>query len=251
MMRLIPVIDIKAGWVVRAVAGQRASYRPIRSRLVADPRPASVAAAFAQRWGFQEAYVADLDAIAGAEPDWAALDAITATGLNLLLDAGVAHVGRAQTLAGARQRRPALTGVVLGLESLPDPQTLKDSLRLIGSANSVFSLDLRQGRPLAACPRWQHTPPEQIAAEVLEFGVRRLIVLDLADVGTDQGPSTIPLLGRLRRLSGDMELIAGGGVRDRDDVGRLAAAGCDGVLVASALHDGRLAPEEGGGSTPE
>ena len=89
-------------------------------------------------------------------------------------------------------------------------------------------------------------PAERIAAEVLDLGVRRLIVLDLADVGTNQGPSTIPLLCRLRRLSDALELIAGGGVRDREDLQRLQDAGCDGALIASALHDGRVGLERDG-----
>jgi phosphoribosylformimino-5-aminoimidazole carboxamide ribotide isomerase len=35
-------------------------------------------------------------------------------------------------------------------------------------------------------------------------------------------------------------LLAGGGVRGYEDLARLADAGCDGALVATALHDGRL-----------
>jgi uncharacterized protein related to proFAR isomerase len=35
-------------------------------------------------------------------------------------------------------------------------------------------------------------------------------------------------------------LLAGGGVRGEGDLRGLADAGCDGVLVASALLDGRL-----------
>jgi phosphoribosylformimino-5-aminoimidazole carboxamide ribotide isomerase len=35
-------------------------------------------------------------------------------------------------------------------------------------------------------------------------------------------------------------VFAGGGIRGFDDLARLAAAGCAGALVASALHDGAL-----------
>jgi phosphoribosylformimino-5-aminoimidazole carboxamide ribotide isomerase len=35
-----------------------------------------------------------------------------------------------------------------------------------------------------------------------------------------------------------VDLIAGGGVRDQSDLDRLAAAGADGALVATALHRG-------------
>ncbi|MGH9260293.1 MAG: hypothetical protein ACRD08_10435 [Acidimicrobiales bacterium] len=35
-------------------------------------------------------------------------------------------------------------------------------------------------------------------------------------------------------------MLAGGAVGGASDIERAAAAGCDGVLVATALHDGRL-----------
>jgi phosphoribosylformimino-5-aminoimidazole carboxamide ribotide isomerase len=38
----------------------------------------------------------------------------------------------------------------------------------------------------------------------------------------------------------EVELITGGGVRDADDLAALRQSGVAGVLVASALHDGRL-----------
>jgi phosphoribosylformimino-5-aminoimidazole carboxamide ribotide isomerase len=41
----------------------------------------------------------------------------------------------------------------------------------------------------------------------------------------------------------DLELIAGGGIRDRDDLLQLARSGCAAALAASALHDGRLSRE--------
>jgi uncharacterized protein related to proFAR isomerase len=37
-----------------------------------------------------------------------------------------------------------------------------------------------------------------------------------------------------------VELVAGGGVRDRADLDALADAGADAALVATALHEGRV-----------
>jgi phosphoribosylformimino-5-aminoimidazole carboxamide ribotide isomerase len=39
-----------------------------------------------------------------------------------------------------------------------------------------------------------------------------------------------------------LKLIAGGGIAGPADLDRLAALGVSGVLVASALHDGRISP---------
>jgi len=45
-MRIIPVIDLMHGQVVRGIAGQRHTYQPIQSRLVASADPMAVARAF-------------------------------------------------------------------------------------------------------------------------------------------------------------------------------------------------------------
>jgi phosphoribosylformimino-5-aminoimidazole carboxamide ribotide isomerase len=70
--------------------------------------------------------------------------------------------------------------------------------------------------------------------------VPALLVLDLARVGTGAGGPELGLLSELRRAHPTVELLAGGGVGSRADLERLADAGCDGALVATALHDGRL-----------
>jgi len=71
-----------------------------------------------------------------------------------------------------------------------------------------------------------------------------MIVLDLAAVGMNQGPATEELCRRLRREYPDLELTTGGGVRGPDDLRRLKDCGVNVVLVASALHDGRLKKED-------
>ena len=46
----------------------------------------------------------------------------------------------------------------------------------------------------------------------------------------------------MRHLEADvgLRLLAGGGVLTRRDLDRVRDAGCDGVLVASAIHAGRI-----------
>jgi phosphoribosylformimino-5-aminoimidazole carboxamide ribotide isomerase len=93
-------------------------------------------------------------------------------------------------------------------------------------------------------PTWRGLDAEAIAARALDAGVRRLIVLDLARVGTGMGAGTEALCRRLRQLDGGLEITAGGGVRGPADLATLAASGCDAALVASALHDGRITPSD-------
>jgi len=247
-LRVVPVIDLMHGQVVRGVAGNRAEYRPVVSRLAADATPAAVAAAFA-RLGFRQAYVADLDAISGRPANYAAYRAIREAGLaSLAIDAGITSTAQAAALleACSAHEVPAapLISVVCGLESVASPDLLGELLTMLGPARLIFSLDLKAGRPLTASAAWAVMSPLEIARVALNLGVRRLIVLDLADVGTSSGTRTQQLIGEILATQPDAEVWAGGGVRNRDDLLNLQRLGVAAVLVASALHDGRLAPTD-------
>jgi phosphoribosylformimino-5-aminoimidazole carboxamide ribotide isomerase len=80
----------------------------------------------------------------------------------------------------------------------------------------------------------------RIVGDVAGLGIRRLIVLDLAQVGTGQGIATLPLCQQIAARFPDMEIATGGGVSTPGDLADLARAGIDAALVASALHDGRI-----------
>jgi phosphoribosylformimino-5-aminoimidazole carboxamide ribotide isomerase len=243
-MRVLPVIDLMAERVVRGIAGRRHEYRSIESRLGCDATPARVAQAFTERLGLREAYVADLDAIAGSEPAWSIYQQLADQGLRLWIDAGVSDATRARRLAEFTVDGVPLAAVIAGLESLPTPATLRELLSIVGPERLVFSLDLHGRVPRVAAPAWQGFDAEQIARAALELGVRRMIVLDLARVGVGDGVGTEPLCRQLRTWDAQLEITAGGGVRHRGDLESLAQAGCNAVLVASALHDERITRDD-------
>ena len=236
-MNIIPVIDLKAGLVVRGVAGRREEYRPIVSQLVSEPSPQAVAQALAQQFGFQDVYIADLDAIGGKPPSLRAYREIMACGLTPWIDAGVATVEAAQSLLD-------LGKIIVGLETLKSDAELRRIVDACSGERVIFSLDLKGGRPITSIDAWREASPDEIADRAIQSGVRRLIVLDLADVGVGQGTGTLELVERLHARHPQVEITAGGGVRGIYDLRRLATAGCSSALVASALHDGRLTPEE-------
>jgi phosphoribosylformimino-5-aminoimidazole carboxamide ribotide isomerase len=72
------------------------------------------------------------------------------------------------------------------------------------------------------------------------LGIQRYIVLDIAHVGMGCGVRTAPVCQALRRRAPAVQIATGGGVRSMDDVVAAGQWGCDLVLVASALHDGRI-----------
>jgi phosphoribosylformimino-5-aminoimidazole carboxamide ribotide isomerase len=67
----------------------------------------------------------------------------------------------------------------------------------------------------------------------------KVIVMTLARVGSATGPDIDRLTG-IKALVADKRIFAAGGVRNADDLAKLAQAGIAGALVATSLHNGAL-----------
>ena len=230
LVRLIPVLDILYSVVVRGVAGRRELYRPLESCLTDSVEPLEVARAIRQRYGFDEFYVADLDAIIHGRVGDSIYRQLREDGFRLLVDAGVGETEQAQ-----RVLETGVEQVIVGLESCRSPDSLRGIVDAVSAERVIFSLDLKGGVPLGSSAWGSDT--DRIVEVALHCGVRRLIVLDLAGVGTEAGVPTHSLCQRLRAAYGpQIEIITGGGVRGQADLIDLDKIGVDGVLVASILH---------------
>lgn len=221
-MQLIPVIDLKGGLVVHARRGARETYAPLITPLSPTARPLDVAAGLLALAPFRTAYIADLDAITGTGSNEAAVRDLRRAfpGLELWVDAGET------TGEVVAARASADLGVsVVGTESLQEG----DDPRVAWRAGALLSLDHD-----ATGPRG----PAAIHAQA-ENWPGRVIVMTLARVGSGEGPD-LAALQRVRALRPDLAIYAAGGVRGPEDLDALDAAGAAGVLVASALHDGRI-----------
>jgi phosphoribosylformimino-5-aminoimidazole carboxamide ribotide isomerase len=240
-VRIIGVLDLAGGLAVHARAGRREDYAPVQ-RVAAASIPAgdaiALATAYRDRLGIHELYVADLDAIVAGRPQPALVSALARVS-PLWLDAGITSVGGArEAIANGASR------VVIGLETLSSFEALEQICRTVGTERVAFSLDMRDGRPIGRLPA---VPPDATAIETATHaagsGVGTMIVLDLARVGMGRGLD-LDVIARLRAAVPDVTLIAGGGIRGLADLSRLAKAGGDGALVATALQDGALTARE-------
>nr|AAY89282.1 Orf17 [uncultured bacterium BAC10-10] len=240
-MRVIGVIDLAAGRAVHARGGRRTDYAPVRLSGAAAAHvgdPCALARTYLETRGLTELYVADLDAIGGGPSQDAAIGALIRLGAPLWLDSGVHSVPRARHALGL-----GASFVVVGLETLPSYDVLSEICADVGSERVAFSLDLRDGLPITAhADVAAGRSVEQIAARAVEAGVGAIIVIDVARVGMGEGVD-LALISSLRSVAPAV-LLAGGGVRGSEDLASLAHAGCDGVLVATALHDGRIGAAE-------
>lgn len=238
---ILPVIDIRHGQVMRGVAGRRDEYQPIESRYAPDARPGTIAMVYAQTFGFTDCYVADLEAICEGRVEVACLESIAVQGLDIWLDAGVGDVPQWHAcLQGLREWQPRWW--VVGLESLVSWDALAKLLEVIGPDRLVFSLDLKRGQPVSARSDFRDATPVEIAHKAHSLGVRSILLLDLAAVGEGEGSRTNVLLKQLSAELPQVEWVAGGGMDSPQAVEDLSGLGANRVLVASALHDGRIAP---------
>jgi HisA/HisF family protein len=238
-MRVLGVIDLLGGLAVHARAGRRESYAPVTSVAGSPIEPGdalALARAYVDRLGVAELYVADLDAITRGLPQDTRITTLTASGAPLWLDAAVSSADQAR-----RAFRLGAARVVVGLETLSSYDALEEICAAVGGERVAFSLDLRNGEPVVTSDRISPGEPAHIiAGRAAAAGAGAVIVIDLARVGTGTGLD-LGLVSQVRNAVPGLTLMAGGGVRGPDDLTRLADAGCDGALVATALLDGRLA----------
>ncbi|MEX0938592.1 MAG: HisA/HisF-related TIM barrel protein [Pirellulales bacterium] len=245
-MRILPVLDLKGSHVVRAVAGRRDDYRPWISALCGSSDPVTIALAMTEIYGLAELYVADLDAIGGAPPDFEMYERLLNAGMRLCIDAGLRGAADVREMTDFIEKRASITGIVAALESVDSREVVAELVRAVGPQRAVFSLDLANGQPLTSSSAFANRSAPQIVEELRESGIERWIVLDLAQVGTGGGPaeSVLQACRELRAIAPHAEIIAGGGVRQVGDLQSLARAGCDAALVASALHEGAITRQE-------
>jgi phosphoribosylformimino-5-aminoimidazole carboxamide ribotide isomerase len=232
-LKLVPAIDVQQGVVVRGVGGRRAEYQPIQSLLTSNPSPEAVIDALANRFDFDEFYLADLDGLTGRGANEQLLRSLAVPGWRLIVDAGCQTADQAVAMAECGANR-----IVAASESVSSASELDAMLVRLGAERIVWSMDLKNGRPIVQEADWLALDAAEIVERVAALGVQRFILLDLADVGEGRGTSTLPLLQRLRSRLPDCWFAVGGGVRSDDDVKAAEQSGADALLIASALHDG-------------
>lgn len=227
---IIPVIDLQAGTVVRAVRGERQNYKPVVSALCEGSQPPTVARALLAHTSSKRLYIADLDALQQRPAQTAALRALLQALPDLdelWLDAGFADVAAAHALREAFGADAGRVRPVFGSESL---RSREDLAACLVDGRAALSLDRRDGRRLDTAGCWD-TP---------ELWPRRVIVMTLERVGSDAGPDLATIADVRRKAAPGAMVIGAGGIRDAADLDAAAAAGADAWLVASALHERRL-----------
>ncbi|MBI4667272.1 MAG: hypothetical protein HY751_12790 [Nitrospinae bacterium] len=218
-MKIIPVMDILNGQVVRAAGGLRSQYKPLVSPLLKNAGPFHFVERLMESFNFELFYIADLNAIMKQGDNQAVIKELAErSGARFLVDGG--YTSQEDILES-----PAITPVI-GVETFTRWEAVKES------PNAFFSLDTKNGELVSA----KKGMTIAMALEILRrAGHRKYIHLRLEAVG---GRGFNPAAA-LSPFSGE-EWLYGGGVTSCGDIMSLEKAGYGGALVSTALHDGVL-----------
>ncbi len=238
--RVIPVLDVRSGQTVHAAGGIRSHYGPLQSLLHPSCNPLELARAYRDLLGLRELYLADLGAISERSPDLPLYRNLHSLGVHLWIDAGIKDEEDLRLFA----ELPDVT-IVVGLETVAGPEALRAILHRTDPDRVVVSLDMFEGVPrLPEVEDWEARNRQDLARKILDLGVNRLLLLDLARVGTGRGTGTVELLSQLRTSHPVAEVSVGGGIAGIAELIALSEAGAAAALVGSALHDGRIGREQ-------
>ena len=232
-MLIFPAIDMRNGHCVRLFRGD------YNQETVYGDSPADQAAVW-EKEGAPLIHLVDLDgAKAGAPVNVESIRKICETvSIPCELGGGIRSEKDAETVFAL-----GISRVILGTAACENMDLVRSFLRNFGPEKVVVGIDARDG--LVALRGWLETSAVKaldLAARMVELGVRRIIFTDIATDGAFAGPSIGPTL-KLCQAVPQCRIIASGGVSSDTDAGKLAALKQDnleGVIVGKALYDGRV-----------
>jgi phosphoribosylformimino-5-aminoimidazole carboxamide ribotide isomerase len=237
LLEIIPVLDILNGIAVHAMHGEREKYRPLKSVLCASANPIDIALAF-KSFGFNKLYIADLDAILGKHGNFTLYRKIKAeTNLNLMIDAGINNIKKAEKVLEAEA-----SNIIIGTETLNNISFIKQAIKSFGKDRVIVSIDLKEGKVMSKSKTIKSKDALSLAKLLEEIGVTKIIILDLARVGSMRGVDFTIIQEILKKTS--LEVLTGGGIRNINDLKELKDMGVSGALIATVLHTGILTLNE-------
>jgi phosphoribosylformimino-5-aminoimidazole carboxamide ribotide isomerase len=224
-MQIIPVIDVKNGLVVHAKHGNRDDYAPLKSEICKSSDIFDVVDTFWTLYRFPTIYIADLNAITRQSNNADLLGEVLAAfpHISFWIDGGY-------PLCNEGFQQLANYCPVLGSESFQE-----DTISEIRKFENDFILSL------------DYSVTGDLGAKTLfskqDFWPEQLIIMSLPRVGSNQGPD-LDRLAAYRKHYPQQKIIAAGGIRDSQDLSALERIGIQQVLVATALHNGKISPDD-------
>ena len=228
-MEVIPAIDLKDGRCVRLFQGDFAQ------ETVFSDDPLAMAK-FWQDQGGHRLHLVDLDGAIQGKP--VHLEVITSIvrelDIPVQVGGGIRDLATADTWLNAGVDR-----VVIGTAAVSNPDMVSEVCQKHGSEQVVVSVDAKDG--LVALRGWKETSSVtvlELANQMVDLGVVRLLYTDIARDGALTGPDLVTN-ARLAEKTG-LAVQASGGVASVEHIKELLPTGVEGVIVGMALYTGTV-----------
>ena len=232
-MEVIPAIDLKNGRCVRLFQGD------FNQETVFSDDPLATALSW-QEQGGHRMHVVDLDGAIQGRP--AHLEVITSIASTLRIPVQVG--GGIRDLRSAEAWLDAgVDRIVIGTAAVRDPDMVQEICRKFGSERVVVSVDAKEG--LVALQGWKEastTTVFQLASQMAQIGVVRLLYTDIARDGALSGPDFIT--NERLVIETGLAIQASGGVASVEHIKDLVPTGVDGVIVGRAIYTGGVSLSE-------
>ena len=230
-MLIIPAVDLRNGKCVRLVEGK------LEHETIYSDNPAEMALRW-QNMGAKWLHVVDLDgAFAGAPRNLEAIgDILSQVNMPVQIGGGIRDLEAVERLL-----KMGATRVILGSAAILRPEMVTQACQRFGSA-VIVGIDGRDGR--VAIEGWGMTVDKsttELALEMKERGIERVVFTDIRRDGTLQGPN-LEATGALAQATG-LKVVASGGVSTLDDlraVKKMTSLGVDSVIIGKSLYDGAI-----------
>ncbi len=228
-MEVIPAIDLKDGRCVRLFQGD------FTRETVFSDDPLAMAMSW-QDQGGHRLHLVDLNgAVQGKPVHLEVISSIVKTlDIPVQVGGGIRDMASASAWLGAGVDR-----IVIGTAAVRNPEMVREVCRQHGSQRVVVSVDAKDG--LVALQGWKEASTVtvmELAAQMGQIGVERLLYTDIARDGALTGPD-LATNAQLASETG-LAIQASGGVSSVADIRALLPTGAEGVIVGRALYTGAV-----------
>ena len=250
-MRIIPAIDIIDGKCVRLTKGDYSTKK------VYNEDPLEVAMAFEDH-GIKHLHLVDLDGAKSQHViNYRVLEKLASkTKLQIDFGGGIKSDEDLHMVfeSGARQA----TG---GSIAVKDRSLFLGWLQRYGADRIILGADCKDGR--ISVSGWQEASTEEVVPFIKSYqkkGIEYVICTEISKDGMLTGPAfslyrdilketttietTIGPSGVEDREVPGIKLIASGGISAMEELPKLAAQGCEGVIIGKAIYEGRITLKE-------
>ena len=233
-MRIIPAIDIIEGKCVRLSKGD------YDTKKVYNENPLEVAKAFEDS-GIEYLHLVDLDGAKSKQiVNHKILEQI-ASKTNLKIDFGGGLKSDEDLKIAFNSGAHQITG---GSIAVKNPEVFECWIKVYGNQKIILGADCKDEN--IAISGWQEESQIKVLPFIKDYlskGVEYVICTDISKDGMLEGPA-FELYENIIKQNPNIKLIASGGISTFEELPKLQAIGCEGVIIGKAIYENRIGLKE-------